>query len=41
MLIPTILIKLVSGGMTGTLQSSTTILQSVLLTTGGLKEVHK
>ena len=41
MLIPTILVSIVSGGMTGTLQSSTSILQSRLLTNGGMKEGHE
>ena len=39
-LIPTILVSIVSGGMIGTLQSSITISQRVLLTTGGLNEGH-
>ena len=37
MLITTILVRLVSGGMTGSLQSSTTTLQMILLTTSELK----
>ena len=41
MLIPTILVRLVIGGMTITLQSYITISQRRWLTTGGLKEGHE
>ena len=41
MLISTILVSLVIGGITGTLQSSTKILHTRLLTTSGMKEGHK
>ena len=41
MLILNILVRLVSGGMSGTLQSSTTIFQRRLFTTDGMKEGHE
>ena len=41
MLIPNILVGLSSGGITGNLQSSTTIFQRRLLTTSGLGKRHK
>ena len=41
MLIPNILVSIVSGGITGILKDSTTILKSISLTTSGLKEVQE